>query len=294
MSLSIKQLDNEYDFKTKNVKSFYKKNPFPGYRSTDNKFSILQKGNNNIIFKKLKNLFRNKKKILEVGSGTCQLSSFFAIGSTNEVCAFDATYESLDEGRKFSEKNKIKNINFIQGNILQNNFKENYFDLVLANGVLHHTTDPYLGFKNCIYSLKKGGVIVLGLYNSYGRFTTMLLRLVYKIFGKKFAAFLDPVTRNMKIDKNEKEAWIEDQFNHPLEATYTFREINKWFKENNINLISTIPDATKINFLGINEIDLKVKKENYLKKFHLLTEFSMIFNSYGKDGGLFLFIGVKN
>ncbi len=294
MGLEIIKLKNEYDLNTDSVKSFYKKNPFPGYKSIDNKFSILKKGNNNIIFKKLKNLFDNNKKILEVGSGTCQLSSFFAIGSTNEVCAFDATHESLDEGRKFAEKNKIKNIKFVQGNILQNNFKKNYFDLVLTNGVLHHTTDPYLGFKNSIHALKSGGVIVVGLYNSYGRFTTLLLRLIYKIFGKKFAAFLDPVTRNMKVEKKEKEAWVEDQFNHPLETTYSFSEINKWFIENNINLISTVPGATKLNFLEIKENDFKKGTKNDLNKFHILTEISMIFNSFGKDGGLFLFIGVKN
>jgi len=294
MGLEIIKLKNEYDLNTDSVKSFYKKNPFPGYKSIDNKFSILKKGNNNIIFKKLKNLFDNNKKILEVGSGTCQLSSFFAIGSTNEVCAFDATYESLDEGRKFAEKNKIKNIKFVQGNILQNNFKKNYFDLVLTNGVLHHTTDPYLGFKNSIHALKRGGVIVVGLYNSYGRFTTLVLRLIYKIFGKKFAAFLDPVTRNMKVEKKEKETWVEDQFNHPLETTYSFSEINKWFIENNINLISTVPSATKLNFLEIKENDLKKGTKNDLNKFHILTEISMIFNSFGKDGGLFLFIGVKN
>ena len=294
MSLSIKQLDNNYDSKTKNVKSFYKKNPFPGYKSTDNKFSILKKGNNNIIFKKLKNLFNNNKKILEVGSGTCQLSSFFAIGTTNQVCAFDATYESLEEGRKFAEKNKIKNINFIQGNILESNFTKDYFDLVLVNGVLHHTSNPNLGFKNCIYALKKGGVIVLGLYNSYGRFSTMLLRLIYKFFGKKVISFLDPVSRNMKVEKSEKEAWIEDQFNHPLERTYSFKEINKWFNENNINLISTVPDATNKNFLKLHENDLKTGIKYDLNKLHVLKEISMIFNSYGKDGGLFLFIGVKN
>ena len=98
----------------------------------------------------------------------------------------------------------------------------------------------------------------------------------------------------MKVEKSEKEAWIEDQFNHPLERTYSFEEINKWFNENNINLISTVPDATNKNFLKLHENDLKTGIKYDLNKLHVLKEISMIFNSYGKDGGLFLFIGVKN
>ena len=294
MILEIIKLENDYDNNTERVKSFYKRNPFPGYKSTDNKISILKNGVKSLAFKKIKELFKNKNKILEIGSGTCQLSSFFAIGTNNQICAFDATYESLNEGKKFCEKNQIKNIKFVQGNILKNNFKKNYFDLVLCNGVLHHTSDPYLGFKNSLYALKKGGIIVLGLYNKYGRFTTLLLRLIYKIFGKKIVALIDPVTRNMKQELKEKEAWIEDQFNHPLEKSYSFGEIQKWFKENNISLLSSIPEATTLSFKDIKRKNILDAKNYNLKNFHILTEIGMIFNSYGKDGGLFIFIGVKN
>ena len=294
MTLEIFKLKNDFDIKTEKVKSFYRSNPFPGYKSSANKFSILNNGDKSLPFKKIKDLFNNKKKILEIGSGTCQLSSFFAIGTNNEICAFDATYESLNEGKKFCEKNQIKNIKFVQGNILKDNFKKNYFDLVLCNGVLHHTSDPYLGFKNSLSALKKGGVIVLGLYNKYGRFTTLLLRLVYKIFGKKIVALIDPVTRNMKLEYKEKEAWIEDQFNHPLEKCYSFSEIKEWFKENNISLLSSIPEATSLNFKDISKKDILNAKKHNLSKFHILTEIGMIFSSYGKDGGLFIFIGVKN
>jgi ubiquinone/menaquinone biosynthesis C-methylase UbiE len=294
MIFEIIKLENDYDNNTKKVKNFYKKNPFPGYKSSDNKFSILNNGDKSLPFKKMKELFKNNKKILEIGSGTCQLSSYFAIGTNNEICAFDATYESLNEGKKFCKKNQIKNIKFVQGNILKNNFKKNYFDLILCNGVLHHTSDPYLGFKNGLNALKKGGVIVLGLYNKYGRFTTLLLRIIYKIFGKKIVALIDPVTRNMKLELKEREAWIEDQFNHPLEKSYSFKETYEWFKKNNVRLLSSIPKATTLSFENIKKENILDTKKYNLNNFHVLTELGMIFNSYGKDGGLFIFIGVKD
>ncbi len=293
MSLEIIKLKSKYDSKTENVKNFYTSNPFPNYKEDDNKASILKKGNKSLLSKTIKNLFRNKKKILEIGSGTCQLSAYFAIDTNNEVYAFDATFKSLEIGKNFAEKNNIKNIKFLNGNILDNNIKKEYFDLVWCNGVLHHTTDPYLGFKNSLSYLKKNGLILVGVYNYYGRLITKLMRILYQIFGKKIILYLDPIAKDIKKSKNEKNAWIEDQFNHPLEKTYTFKEIYEWFIRNDVSLISTIPNSTKIDFDKINnKIILEAKNQN-LNKFQFLREIMMNFNSFGKDGGLFVFIGIK-
>ena len=293
MPLEIIKLKSKYDVKTERVTNFYSANRFPGYKSIDNKSTILKKGDKSLLSKKIKNLFKNKKKILEVGSGTCQLASYFAIGTNNQVFALDATYRSLEEGRNFAEKNNINNIKFMHGNILDNNIKKDYFDLVWCNGVLHHTSDPYLGFVNSLSYLKKNGVIIVGMYNYYGRFTTKIMQILFKIFGKKIITMLDPIVKEMKSDYNDKNAWIEDQYNHPLEKTYTYKEISEWFKKNNVSLISTIPNSTNIN---LNELDEKIiseAKNQEINKYQFLNEIMMIFNSFGKDGGLFVFIGIK-
>ncbi len=294
MSFEIIKLKGKYDSKTENVRNFYTSNPFPNYKEDDNKATILKKGNKSLLSKKIKNLFRNKKKILEVGSGTCQLAAYFAIDTNNEVYAMDATLKSLEVGKNFAEKNNIKNIKFLNGNILDNNMKKDYFDLVWCNGVLHHTTDPYLGFKNSLSYLKKNGLILVGMYNYYGRFTTKVMQILYKIFGKKVILILDPIAKELKKGENEKNAWIEDQFNHPLEKTYTYSEISKWFKKNDVSLISTIPNSTEINFNEINKKIILEAKNQEINKLQFLNEIMMNFNSFGKDGGLFVFIGVKN
>ena len=38
------------------------------------------------------------------------------------------------------------------------------FDVVLCNGVLHHTSDPYGGYRGIARLVKPGGLIVVGLY----------------------------------------------------------------------------------------------------------------------------------
>ena len=67
------------DIETKKVTEFYKVTPFPNYKDDDNKQSILEKGNRNILAQKFKNFIGYKKKVLEVGCGTGQLSIYFSL-----------------------------------------------------------------------------------------------------------------------------------------------------------------------------------------------------------------------
>ena len=49
------------DSSTKKVTEFYKESPFPNYKTNDNKLSILEKGNKNILASQFKNLLVLKK-----------------------------------------------------------------------------------------------------------------------------------------------------------------------------------------------------------------------------------------
>ena len=66
------------DDSTKKVTEFYDESPFPNYKDADNKASILERGDKNLLAKQLKNLL-DTKKCLEVGCGTGQLSIYFSI-----------------------------------------------------------------------------------------------------------------------------------------------------------------------------------------------------------------------
>ena len=90
------------------VINFYKDDPFPNYELTDDKFNILKKGDENSFTSNLKKYIGNNKKILEVGSGTCQLSTYLSIGNANNITAFDANYNSLKIGYDFAKKMKLK------------------------------------------------------------------------------------------------------------------------------------------------------------------------------------------
>ena len=277
------------DSSTNKVTKFYKQSPFPNYKDTDNKFTILEKGDKNALAAQFKKFIGYKKKVLEVGCGTGQLSIYFSIGTNNEVVGLDPTIESLVLAKNFSEKNNISNIKLVNADIFDDVLNDNYFDFIWCNGVLHHTKDPYGAFKILIKSLKINGYVLIGLYNKYGRVRTIIRRYIYKIFGRKILSIIDPTLRNLKLDHDEQTAWIRDQYTHPIESLHTIDEVLKWFKEYNIDYISSIP-SSDFDYDYENIFD---KKNNGSLFSRILNQILMIFNRLGSDGGLFVVIGKK-
>ena len=281
------------------VQNFYKIAPFPSYEENETLGDILFKGNKNDLAREIKEKFQFNKSILEAGSGTCQLASYLSIGTNNVVYALDGTLESLQEGEKFKIKSKLDNLNLVHGDININIFKEKMFDLVWCSGVLHHTKNAYSGFKNLSGYVKKDGYILIGLYNRYGRLRTLLRNFFSKLFFKKnlrirFLMFMDPILRVLNKNKNKNKdkinAWLRDQYFHPIESLHTIDEVLNWFKKNDIEFISSIPS---LNYDEFKKQSLF--KKQYIGSFmdRLFVQIKMIFTSYGAEGGLFVMIGQK-
>ena len=293
----FKLIDGIYSFNifsevTNLVKDFYYNKPFPNYSSSDNKYSILEKGNKNYLAKSFKKKIGYGKNVLEVGAGTCQLSLYFSIGTNNNIFALDGAFNSLALGKKFADKNNINNVYFINADLFDDIFPDQVFDFVWSNGVLHHTNNPYRGFANSVKKLKKNGIVLVGLYNRFGRIRTIVRKYFYKIFGKSFLFIFDPYLRKLKKDhyKNIEKinAWISDQYEHPIESLHTYGECIEWFNDNNIEYINSIP-----NLDTSSNIDLFKKSQipNLFERFFI--QLTMIFTGYGAEGGLFVMIGRK-
>ena len=278
------------DIETKKVTSFYKESPFPNYKLDDNKSTILEKGNKNYLTSKFKDFIGYKKDVLEVGCGTGQLAIYFALGTNNRVVGLDPTIESLELAADFSKKHNIDNIDFVNADIFDDVLTDRFFDFIWCNGVLHHTKDPYEAFRVLIKSLKNEGYVLIGLYNKIGRIRTVFRRYMFKIFGENFLDFFDPTLRNLKNNKEEKKAWIRDQYVHPIESLHTIDNVLEWFEKNNIEFINSIPSA---NF-DENDDNLFIKKSKGNLYSRIINQLSMIFNNLGSDGGLFIVIGKKN
>ena len=280
------------DKTTKSVTQFYEIEPFPNYSSDENKRSLLDKGNNNYLSKKLKEFIGFNKSFIEIGSGTSQLSNYLATGTNNKIYAFDPTETALRLGYNFASENNINNVTFINADIFDDVLEDEIFDFVWCSGVLHHTKDPFLGFKIIQKSLKPNGYILIGLYNKYGRFRTFVRQILYKIFGRNLIMFMDPYLRslNKKTSQRKINSWIRDQYEHPVEQSHTFDEVLKWFDDYDIEFINSIPS------IGGDENNLYFKQNssgrgNAVSR--IFSQIKMIFGRLGGEGGLFIMIGRK-
>lgn len=236
------------------VKSLYEKYPYPNrklknQKSLDNYVRWITK----IINKK--NEFWNKKEILELGCGTGELANGLSKNGA-EVTAIDFSSNSIKIANEIKKRFKT-NSNFLKKNILTLDLDKK-FDVVIALGSLHHTTNPKKGFLIASKHCKKNGLIIIGLYNKYSRFRHRLRRIFIKIFCgnniEKRIMFGKNIFGNMKSIN-----WLADKYGQVHESYHSINEVLDWFKEENIKFITSKPPfKTPI----IDEIKWLLKKES--------------------------------
>ena len=157
---------NEWDSKTdvtEIVKSFYEETPFPNYEDVDSESSFREKAEKGVFARLLNQQIPHGSRVLEVGCGTGQLANYLGMKWGRTVFGADMCLNSLRLGQEFKQRNEIANTALVQMNLFRPAFKTESFDLVLCNGVLHHTSDPFLGFQSICRLVKQGGFIVIGL-----------------------------------------------------------------------------------------------------------------------------------
>ena len=270
---------------TKIQSDFYNNVKFPNYDDVEDFGSLLDKSTSNILVKKLDDEIPMGSNILEAGCGTGQMSIVLS-RYARQIYSIDLSKGSLIEAKQFINSNDIKSVHLFRMNIFKLFFEENTFDVIISNGVLHHTYNPKLAFSKLVRVLKPGGIIVIGLYHRYGRIIQKIRQSLIKNFGDSFK-FLDKRFRE-KISDKKKYAWFLDQYKNPSETTHTYLEVLNWFKVENIEFLSSIP----FDFNPENKLFQKREAKNRFEIF--LKEISLAFNlKQISEGGFFVMIGKK-
>jgi SAM-dependent methyltransferase/uncharacterized protein YbaR (Trm112 family) len=109
--------------------------------------------------------YRDRGRVLEVGSGSGFNTRFIAEHCRGEVYGLDisdAAFTTFENTRDFP------NCTVIQADLMEAPFPEDFFDLVIADGVLHHTPNTRAAVHALYRKVKPGGQFFFYLYRKMG------------------------------------------------------------------------------------------------------------------------------
>jgi SAM-dependent methyltransferase len=113
----------------------------------------------------LRQFYRGKKTILEVGPGSGFNSRFIAENSPGMVIAADISEAAHTT---YGNTRDLPNCHVVQADVMNLPFPDNHFDFAIADGVLHHTPDSRAAVAALYAKVKPGGQFFFYLYKKMG------------------------------------------------------------------------------------------------------------------------------
>lgn len=273
---------------TERMQQFYEATPFPNYDDFDSAGSLVDKARKGVFARLLDEQLPTGARVLEAGCGTGQLTAFLSIANRTVVGA-DICLNSLTMAKQFRDRNRLRSAHFLQMNLFRPCFRPASFDVVISNGVIHHTSDPYLAYQTLARLVKPGGYLIIGLYHKYGRLATDVRRMVFNVTRDRLK-FLDPRNIAKELSEGKRRAWFNDQYKNPHESKHTIGEVMRWIEQNGLRFVKSIPKTT----LGaaFSPDERLFEPESPAGGFErTLNEISMAaWSSQIKEGGFFIVI----
>jgi 2-polyprenyl-3-methyl-5-hydroxy-6-metoxy-1,4-benzoquinol methylase len=273
---------------TVTMQDFYSAHPFPNYDEMESIGSLVEKSLVRGFPELLNRAIPPHARVLEVGCGTGQLGNFLSIAN-RFVLSVDMTWNSLQLAQKFKDQNGLRNVHFAQMNLFRLPLQPAAFDVVICTGVLHHTSDPYRGFQGLTGLVKPGGILIIGLYNRYGRLQTRMRRLLAKVLGRGVEK-LDPYLSGSRLAEDKRRAWYMDQYKNPHESMHTMDEVLGWFDGNGIDFVRAVPSTLfEVQVDSGERKSLFESEDRGSRLDRLLSQLRQTFTD--TEGGLFVMIG---
>jgi len=201
------------------------------------------------------------------------------------VVGGDLTRASLQMAEAARMRFGVSRALFVEMDLRVPGLRRGAFDVVYSSGVLHHTPDPRAAFASLSRLARRGGIVVIGVYNLYARLPLRLRRAAFRLTGR---ALFDPVLRERSAEPARREAWLRDQYLHPEEHRHTLGEVQSWFRESGITYLRAFPSA----LLGGEPGDLFAQAGDDWAAESLLSQLSWM-STLGGEGGLFAAVGMR-
>ena len=273
---------------TEVVKAFYEKTPFPNYDDVDNQRALLEKARAGTFARLLNEQIAYDARVLEVGCGTGQLTNFLSIAN-RAVLGIDVCLNSLRLAQGFKVAQALDRATFAQMNLFRPALKAGFFDVVISNGVLHHTADCRGAFRTIGRLVKPGGHLIVGLYSAYSRRLHAARRVVVRLTGVS-SSWLDPHFGKIGAE-GKRQAWFRDQYQHPHETWHTIDEVLTWMTEDGFDFVNSIPKPAVGTVLGAHERLFEARDSGTLSS-RMLSQLANVGSGY-REGGFFIMIGQR-
>lgn len=195
------------------------------------------------------------RTVLDVGCGSCEKATFYHDWGAR-VTGIEMTASVLDLGRQIAGGRDIRLVHTSIGEFSP----AERFDIVIADGVLHHTADTYMALRRCASWVNDGGLLVVGLVNVWGGFWWFkLARAITHILGgsdfhrrARWGRRLFGWTRRTQEHSRgtgeffrSSDSWAYDWFGNPRWNAHTPAEVRRWLDELRFTHVESIPSLTK-------------------------------------------------
>jgi len=274
------------DARTERVRQFYARAPFPGYPPRDSLSALRARAARSEFARRLDESIPGDALVLELGCGTGQLSLFLASADRTVVGA-DLARPSLELAREAAVRYGLSDVYFVETDLRAPGLSREAFDVVICSGVLHHTPDPRASFASVARLVRPGGILVIGLYNTYARLPMRLRRAVARLTGFRWIPW-DPILNDRRAEPARREAWLRDQYQHVEEHRYTLREVQAWFRDNAVEYVRAFPSA----LLAGESDELFAQSEDDWSVEGVMAQLSWM-RALGGEGGVFAAVGCR-
>lgn len=167
--------------------------------------------------------------VLDAGCGAWQKGSrILSYFNPRQIYAVDFNERSL----AYCKEHALKNTIYLKKNLTNLDFEDNKFDLIICEGVAHHTLDPVKTIDNLLRVLKPGGYLTLGLYCwkfPYTFISWLMRNTLAKLFdAEKFLKF---------SGKNKLLLIIADLAFVPVEYTIKVKALKEYLESKNCSIM---------------------------------------------------------
>jgi len=212
----------------------------------------------------------SEKKIVDIGCSTSYLGRYL-----QGRCP-GWSYLGIDINPRAVAQAREKGLNVREGNNLNLDLPDNYADLTVSEGVIHHTPDPFRCFGELIRVTKKSGIISLYVYNRkhlyyYVYKAAAVIRLAYRtapgrllvdrlVFPLFHLVYVVPGIRiyfKNAAEISQQLSWniFSDQILTPVAHFFTSRQIIEFAENSGLQLMGK---KTSINAQGLMFLFIKL------------------------------------